>query len=108
MEKFTVTVDFTEAQAGFTHNELVFVIDKDDANFRHYGRIANQTAFLQMKSPRKDWYELLIKNKPFEPEYLIVDFGSYDNKWSKLYHVSQLVNVRLLGQKVLTAFVKGS
>lgn len=106
--EFTVSVNFSDAQKAFKHGELVYIIDKDDANGGLYGVIANHSRLLQMTNLRQDWLDKLVSNKPFEPEYLVVDFGGgHGDKWSKLYHVSQLVNVRLLGQKVLDLYQIG-
>lgn len=105
MTEFTVTINFSEAQSAFKHGELVYVIDKDDGNSGLYGQIANHTRLLQMTNLRQDWLDKLVSNKPFDPKYLVVDFGGgHGDTWSKLYHVSQLVNVRLLGQRVLTLY----
>jgi hypothetical protein len=100
MDKITVSIDLSKAQSAFQHNELVYVIDKTDGNYGYYGTIANQTALPH--NLREDWREKLAQNKPFDREYFIVNFGGHgSDRWSSLYHKSQIINVRLLGQLVL-------
>lgn len=103
--EFTLTIDFSKAQKAFKYGDLVYVIDSQDANRGLYGSIANHTRLLRMTNLREDWLEKLVSNNQFEPENLVVDFGGgHGDQWSKLYHVSQIVNVRLLGQNVLTEY----
>lgn len=55
---------------------------------------------------REDWREKLDANPNGRLEHMIVDFGSYDHKWTSFYHRTDIVNVRLLGQFVAREYLE--
>lgn len=93
------------AQSHYQTGDLVLVIT-DDPNKNNYGRVSTTNSIYRSLRMREDWREKLQKNSNGRLENMIVDFGGYGDKWSKMYHATEIVNVRLLGQYIASNYLE--